>query len=187
MLLFRVLTRLPARLHYSVSTPASSPRPTLAQKRDPFFSTTYTLFSIHNFAHPFSFVTTAHSLAKTPGVPSGLSNQILAQRKSLSQNSCSCATPIESKRSTKIVTNPSRMKTFHDTPGGGVGLSDQILASSKSHRLTPMESISFKYAQSNPFRIYLFRKQVGVGVGQLLRAPTKTALTQKPLIVHVRK
>src|SRR5277367_3297018 len=100
------------------------------QRRDSFFSITYTLFSIHNFAHPFSFVITAHSLPKTPGVASAISSQTLAQRNSFSQDPCSRVTPIKSKRSTKIAPNPSRMRTFHDTPGGSIGLSNQILASS---------------------------------------------------------
>src|SRR5271156_699717 len=48
---------------FVISFPHSSIPP---QNRNPLFSNTYTLFSIHNSAHLFCFVITAHSLAKTP-------------------------------------------------------------------------------------------------------------------------
>src|SRR5271165_5461142 len=49
---------------FITSFPHSSALP---QNSAPLFSIPYTLFSIHNSAHPFSFVNTAHSLPKTPG------------------------------------------------------------------------------------------------------------------------
>src|SRR5271165_4382154 len=60
---------------------SSPPSSALPQNSAPLFSTPYTLFSIHNSAHPFSFVNTAHSLPKTPGGSIGLANQIFSDRR----------------------------------------------------------------------------------------------------------
>jgi len=57
-------------------------------KRDPFFSITSTLFSIHNILHPLYFLTATHSLPKTPGVPS----QPISHQRPLCSNSSSCHT-----------------------------------------------------------------------------------------------
>src|SRR5208337_1551632 len=66
-------------LHHFVASSLHSSA--LPQDRAPLFSTPYTLFSIHNSAHPFSFVNTAHSLPKTPGGSIGIANQIFSDRR----------------------------------------------------------------------------------------------------------
>src|SRR5271165_3518038 len=74
--------------HYFVT---SSPRSSaLPQNRSPLFSIPYTLFSIHNSAHPLYFLKPAHSLPKTPGGSIGISNQFFGL------SSVSLATPLES-------------------------------------------------------------------------------------------
>jgi hypothetical protein len=136
------------------------------QKRDPFVSLSYTRFAIHSFAHPFCFVITAHSLPKTPGVAPGFPSQILAQKRSFSQKSCSRVTQIESKRSTKIAPNPSRMKTFHDTPrgwGSAVSLPPYFFTSALAHVVPPWNlSLSNMYPPT-PSESLTFAKLVGVG------------------------
>jgi hypothetical protein len=50
-----------------VHAPRVQPQKVRPPKRRSLFSVAYTLFSIHNLAHLFSFVHAAHSLPKTPG------------------------------------------------------------------------------------------------------------------------
>src|SRR5271155_3762610 len=87
--------RIPPGKDFSLCSPVRRPRPTPPdhyfvtplprsfapkQKRAPLFSTTYTLFSIHNSAYPFSFLPTAHSLPKTPGVGAASLTKVLNSR-----------------------------------------------------------------------------------------------------------
>src|SRR5271170_8042905 len=89
----------------SLKTPASPyhlrSSPNL-QKRAPLFSIACTLFSIHNFAHPLSFVRTTHSLPKTPGVWCPTNSPF----------SISGATPLESHCFTTTPSNPHRITLF---------------------------------------------------------------------------
>ena len=97
----------------SLKTPASRyhlrSSPNL-QKRAPLFSIACTLFSIHNFAHPLSFVRTTHSLPKTPGVWCPTNSPF----------SISGATPTESHCFATIPHNPHRITLFHKHRGVGV-------------------------------------------------------------------
>src|SRR5271156_1101934 len=99
----------------SLKTPASRyhlrSSPNL-QKRAPLFSIACTLFSIHNFAHPLSFVRTTHSLPKHPGVALLLPKQIRHQSPGL--------TPTESNCFATIPSNPHRITLFHKRRGVGV-------------------------------------------------------------------
>ena len=86
----------------------------LTQKHDPLFSTACALFSIHNFAHPFYFVTAAHSLPKTPGGGVDRSNQTPLVP----------VTPIESYSFARIAPKPNGILLFHHDPRGrGVPIS----------------------------------------------------------------
>src|SRR5271155_1408658 len=80
------------------------------QNRAPLFSIHCTLFSIHNFTHPLSFVRTAHSLPKHPGAwyPTG------------SPFSISGATPTESHCFAINSGKPHRITLFHRHWGVGV-------------------------------------------------------------------
>jgi hypothetical protein len=95
---------------------------TLPTKRDPLFSIVCALFLIHNSAHLFSFVATAHSLPKAPGGRGriGPSNQIFSNQ-SLSDQipefPSPPLTPIESHSFMNAPSNPFRMTFFRKTPG----------------------------------------------------------------------
>src|SRR5277367_1237819 len=71
--------------HRPVGSPAMIFIGPVPASSHPYFSITYTLFSIHSFAYPFYFLIAVHSLRKTPGgrVPGD-------------QFFCRLATPIES-------------------------------------------------------------------------------------------
>jgi len=122
-----VLHQLPTRAtppaNYPVSAPrakhdspfsylvTSSRRPAgFLQKPGPFFSITYTLFSIHNFVHPLYFVSTAHSLPKTPGGGGPLYPKFLTVRITLIESHC-----FANARS-----NPFRILLFREMGGGSV-------------------------------------------------------------------
>src|SRR5277367_2171141 len=84
---------------------ASFPRACLpTQERDPFFSITYTLFSIHYFPDLFCFVAIAHSLRKTPGGGAQVTSQIPNPS----------ITPRESISSPKTAAKPSRIYLFRN-------------------------------------------------------------------------
>ena len=82
------------------------------QKRAPLFSIACTLFSIHDFTYPLSFVRTTHSLPKHPGVALLLPKQIRHQSPGL--------TPTESHCFATIPHNPHRITLFHKHRGVGV-------------------------------------------------------------------
>jgi hypothetical protein len=83
------------------------------EKHAPFFSTTYTLFSIHNVSQPFSFVTTAHSLQKTPG-------GAVSSTHKFSDTHSARVTPTESISFALFLCNPFRILLFRNR-GVGVG------------------------------------------------------------------
>jgi hypothetical protein len=87
---------------------------TIDAKRDPFFSIPYPLFSIPNFSHPLSFVTTAHFLPKTPASSIGMSKEVFWLL------GLACLTPIDATSSKITPSNPFRIYFFHKT-GRGVG------------------------------------------------------------------
>src|SRR5271168_2088629 len=60
--------------HRPVGSPAMIFIGPIPASSHPYFSITYTLFSIHNFAYTFYFLIAAHSLRKTPGVGSPVIN-----------------------------------------------------------------------------------------------------------------
>jgi hypothetical protein len=84
-----------------------------SRKHAPFFSTTYTLFSIHNVSQPFSFVTTAHSLQKTPG-------GAVSSTHKFSDTHSARVTPTESISFALFLCNPFRILLFRNR-GVGVG------------------------------------------------------------------
>jgi hypothetical protein len=99
----------------SHSTPNEIPIPrqrTIHAKCDPFVSITYALFSIPNFSHPLSFVTTAHSLPKTPG--SSISKKIFWPLR------LPCLIPIDAISSKNTLSNPFRIYFFRKYGRGGL-------------------------------------------------------------------
>jgi len=94
----------------SVTPPNRLERPN--RERNIFlFSIAYTLFSIRDLLYLSYFVSTTDSLRKTPGGRYPVASQVAYRT----------VTTIESKRSTKIESNPNKIKTIHDTPPGGWG------------------------------------------------------------------
>src|SRR5271155_12885 len=87
--------------HRPVPTSLYSCAPT--QKRHPFFSTPYALFSIRNSAYPSYFVSTTNSLPKTPGggSKSDLLNPLLV-------------TPTESYSFARTAPKPNGILLFQD-------------------------------------------------------------------------
>src|SRR5271156_347437 len=77
------------------------------QRRDPFFSALYALFSIRNSAYPSYFVSTTDSLPKTPGggSKSGLLHELLL-------------TPTESYSFARATPKPNGILLFQDHPRG---------------------------------------------------------------------
>lgn len=84
----------------------------LTRKRHPLFSIACTLFSTRNSAHPFYFLSPAHSLPKTPGGggSTGLSKQSICFPAHLTTIESICFPPIRS--------NPFRILLFRNTEGG---------------------------------------------------------------------
>src|SRR5271165_633957 len=120
--------------------PSSPPPSALPPNSAPLFSTPYTLFSIHNSAHPFSFVNTAHSLPKTPGGSIGIANQIFGL------SSISLATPLESalpRNPTSPPTNPIESTRFFTV----------VHTFAKSVSVTLAFSTLTKHTPRNPIRM----------------------------------
>src|SRR5271165_2292833 len=127
---------------------SSPPSSALPQNSAPLFSTPYTLFSIHNSAHPFSFVNTAHSLLKTPGVSIGISNQFFGL------SSVSLATPLES----ALPRNPTSPSI---TPIESTRFLTVVHIFAKSTPVTPASTTLTTHIPHNPIRMNTSTKHHG--------------------------
>jgi hypothetical protein len=101
--------------------------------RHPLFSITSALFFIHNFRYPYYFLSTAHSLPKTPGGSIGSSIQKFPNQ-SLSNHSLARfisrlftpLTPMKSHSFPDVPSNPFRITLIHKTGRGRVSASSLL-------------------------------------------------------------
>src|SRR5271165_1836628 len=128
-------------LHHFVASSIHSSA--LPQDRAPLFSTPYTLFSIHNSAHPFSFVNTAHSLPKTPGGSIGLANQIFSDRRPSKDYP---VTPLGSAL-------PQTQTSLPATPIESAPFFTVVHIFAKSTPVTPASTTLTKHTPRNPIRM----------------------------------